>query len=108
MARAVGVVLGAGMLAASYQIACEEGRVIIQNLRVGAAQRRARNTAITLALMNSGLPLELQARLRRKRDVVRAGLAMLADDKDKLPPEHHTIIHGALTTVIQGESRQEP
>jgi hypothetical protein len=105
MARAVGVIMGAGMLAASYQIAYEEGRVAIQHLRAGSAHRRARNTAITLALINSSLPLELQDKLRRSHDVVRAGLAMLVNDKEKLSPEYRSIIHAALTKVSQGEPR---
>jgi hypothetical protein len=45
MARAVGVVLGAGVLAASYQIIYEEGRTIVFNLRANAQQRRDRNDA---------------------------------------------------------------
>jgi hypothetical protein len=53
MANAVGVVVGAGMLAAGYQLAYEEGRQIIGNLRNNAAVRRARNDAVVLALMRA-------------------------------------------------------
>jgi hypothetical protein len=107
MANAVGVVMGAGMLAASYQIAYEDGREIIQNLRAASAQRRARDTAIILDLMNSELPLELQDKLRRSRDVVRTGMAMLANEREKLTPQHHAIIHTALTKVTHGEPRRD-
>ena len=61
MANAVGVVVGAGMLAAGYQLAYEEGRQIIGNLRNNAAVRRiARNDAVVLALMSTELPLQAQ------------------------------------------------
>jgi hypothetical protein len=103
MARTIGVILGAGVLAAGHQIAYEEGRGLIHNMRTGTVRRRQQNTTLLLVLMNSGLPLELQDRLRRSRDVVRAGLAMLADEKAKLPPEHHAIIHAALMKTTQGE-----
>jgi hypothetical protein len=43
MARAVGVVLTASVLAAGYQIAVDEGRLFINGLRSSSALRRARN-----------------------------------------------------------------
>ena len=103
MARAVGVALGAGLLAASYQIAYEEGRGLIHNMRVNAAHRRNRNDMILLVLLNSTLPVELQIRLLGSRDVFQLGMRMLTEET--LLPEHHQIIHATLTRITNGESR---
>jgi hypothetical protein len=107
MARAIGIVLGAGMLAASHQIAYEEGRLAIANLRNASGHRRARNTALTLALMNSGFPLELQDRLRRSRDAIGFGLAMLTDERALLTTEQRNILHDVLTRITHGEMSLE-
>ncbi len=98
MARAVGVVLGAGILAASYQLAYDEGRTLIQSMRMQSAHRRARNEAILLALLETKLPLEMQDRLRRSRDVMARCMQLLTNAQ--LPEGHHAIIHDALTKAI--------
>jgi hypothetical protein len=100
MARALGVAVGAVTLAASYQIAYEEGRTLVQNVRAGSARRRARNTSLLLLLMNSGLPLELQDKLRRSRDAVQTGMALMTSQT--LSSDNHQIILAALTKVSQG------
>src|ERR1700694_61927 len=86
MARAVGVVVGAGALAASYQIAHEEGRTIVFNLRANAQQRRTRNDAVILALYDLQIPIEIKEKLQRSRDVFRTGMNMLGDQT--ITPEH--------------------
>lgn len=104
MARSVGAVAGAGILAASYQIAYEEGRQIIQNMRVGAARRRERNIQLTLALMKTGLPIEIQDSIRRARDGIGASVRMMTDQQ--LQPVHRDILHTATSQVLRGEIQQ--
>ena len=105
MARALGVAVGAVTLAASYQIAYEEGRTLVQDVRAGSARRRAHNTALLLVLMNSALPLELQDKLRRSRDAVQAGMALLTSQT--LSSDNHQIILAALTKVTQGDHERD-
>jgi hypothetical protein len=101
MARALGVVVSAGFMAVSYQIAYDEGRAIVQGMQSNAGFRRARNDALRLALFNSGLPLELQEALRRSRDVFRTAMNALTDQT--INEEHRTIIHGILTRTVSHE-----
>jgi hypothetical protein len=98
MARAVGVVLGAGILAASYQLAYEEGRTIIHNVRVASAHRRQRNEAILLALLSTTVPVEMQDRLRRSRDVVSTAFAWMT--RADFPIEHRTVLRDTLSKVL--------
>jgi hypothetical protein len=104
MARAVGVVVGAGMLAASYQIAHDEGQTFVQGLRDSARQRRSRNSALMLALVGTALPLRLLKRMRRSRDVFCECMAMVTDPA--LPDEHRAIIRAELSRVV-GDLQQE-
>ena len=103
MARAVGVVLTASVLAAGYQIAVDEGRLFINGLRSSSALRRARNDAALLLLMNSELPIELKDKLRRARNVFRTGMAMLTDPA--IAQEDRQIIHAMLTEIVNGNLR---
>jgi len=102
MARAVGVVVGAGLLAATYQFVYEEGRAFVHNLRLSSAHRRARNDALMLVLLNSKIPIETQDRLRRSRDVVNACMRLLTNPA--FPPDQHAVIHHALIKVLHGET----
>jgi hypothetical protein len=98
MARAVGVVCGAGALAAAYQIAHNEGQAFVHALRAGAQHRRARNDAVMLALIAAGLPIERLARLRRARDVFGVCIAMLTDPA--IPDDQRELIRSSLARVI--------
>jgi hypothetical protein len=102
MARTVGVVLGAGVLAASYQITLEEGRTIVFNLRANAQQRRDRNDAVLLVLDNLDIPIEVNEKLRRSRDMFRTGMSMLSDQT--ITAEHRAAIYDALTKLVNGQS----
>ena len=95
------MVVGGVFLAAGYHIAYEEGRSIVYNLRANAQRRHARNDAALLFLFSSDLPLELQDKLRRSRDVFRCGMSMLADHS--IAPEHRAVIHEALTKITNGQ-----
>jgi hypothetical protein len=100
----VGVVLGAGALGAVYQLAHDEGRGFIQNLRHDASVRRHRNERLLLLLFRTELPLELRDRLRRSRNVFNASLRLLTDKA--LPPDQHRLIHAALTELQAGEAEE--
>jgi hypothetical protein len=104
MAKALGVVVTASVLAASYQIAIDEGRQLINGLRSASAQRQARNDAITLLLFGSPLPIELKDKLRRSRNVFQAGLRMLTDPA--VAQEDRDTIHAILTEIVNGEARR--
>jgi hypothetical protein len=94
-------VLGAGVLAASYQIVYEEGRTIVFNLRATAQQRRARNDAAILVLYNLHIPIEVKEKLQRSRDMFRTGMSMLSDQT--ITAEHRPAIHDALTKLVNGQ-----
>lgn len=101
MANAVGVVVGAGMLAAGYQLAYEEGRQIIGNLRNNAAVRRARNDAVVLALMSTELPLQAQDSIRRSRDAVRTAMKLVTDEGT--PENDRLMIREVLGRLVRNE-----
>jgi hypothetical protein len=101
MANAVGVVLGAGVLAAGYQIAYEEGRQIIGNVRNNAALRRARNDAVVLALLSTELPLQAQDSIRRSRDALRTAIKLVTDEGT--PENYRLIIREALGRLVKNE-----
>ncbi len=97
-AKAVGVVLGADLMAATYQVAYEETRNPVGGMRQNSAHRRARNDLLMLILLGSKLPIKTQEGLRRSRDVVGARQRLLTNPK--LPPNQHAVIHAAITKVI--------
>ena len=101
MVNAVGVVVGAGMLAAGYQIAYEEGRQIIGNLRNNAAARRARNDAVVLTLMSTELPLQAQDSIRRSRDALRTAMKLVTDERT--PENYRLIIREALGRLVKNQ-----
>ncbi len=101
MANAVGVVVGAGVLAAGYQIAYEEGRQIIGNVRNNAALRRARNDAVVLALLSTELPLQAQDSIRRSRDALRTAIKLVTDEGT--PENYRLIIREALGRLVKNE-----
>jgi hypothetical protein len=98
MARAFGVVAGAGLLAAGYQIAYEEGRQVIHNMRSSSAQRRARNDTVMLTLLATDLPVQAQEGIRRSRDALRAAIALATDPAT--PEEHRKTLRTALGRLI--------
>jgi hypothetical protein len=97
MGRTLGVVLSAGALGASYQLAHEEGRGFINGMRQRAMLRHGRNEALTLLFTGSELPLELQTELLKARDIHKATVNMLLDPALTAP--HHDILHMALVRL---------
>lgn len=105
MAKAVGVVAGAGLIGAVYQIAHDEGRGFIHTMRVNSAHRRQRNELIMLNLMNSELPTELQSKLFRSRDAFKTGMRMLADGE--FTPKEHKIVRAVLINITSVDETVE-
>jgi hypothetical protein len=101
MARAVGIAVGAGLLGATYQIASEEGKLLVSGFRANAQSRRARNQAVMLRLAVTDLPLSMLHALHRKRDVF--GAALKISMQETTPPEHRTMLHTALSALVKGE-----
>jgi hypothetical protein len=102
MAKAVGVVAGAGMLAASYQIIYEEGRELVGSIRSTASQRRTRNDAVSLVLLSTDLPIAAQDKIRRSRDAFRAAMALATDPST---PEHYrAILREALSRLVSRDT----
>jgi len=90
LARQVGVVLGAGLLAAVYQLTLEEGRGLVQAIHARGRARRERHERLLVATLGTSLDPTLQNRLLRSRDAFVAARAILADpdvaqaDRDRL------------------------
>jgi hypothetical protein len=68
MSRTVGIVLGAGALAAVYQLTHEETRAALNEWRRRSQYRTARHEALLILLISSTLSLPLQERLLGSRD----------------------------------------
>lgn len=100
MARSVGIILCAGLLAATYQLAGDETRAILNNLRLRSQYRRARHENILIALLGSTLAADLQDQLLRSRDSFQACMTLLADPQ--LAPESRTLIRQAIQQVCNG------
>lgn len=78
MGQKVGVVVGAGVLAAIYQIVGEEGRTILADIRRRSALKRARRDAVLIGLLGSTLSPDLQLILMKARNPYDTALKMLA------------------------------
>lgn len=101
-ARNVGIIAGAGALAAAYQICYEEGKSVIHNMRATSATRHARNDVISLHLVKSGLPLDLQEHLRKSRDVFRTAMRIISDEN--IAQEHRDTLHALLMKLIMQQN----
>lgn len=101
MARTLGVVLSAGAMGATYQLAQEEGRGFINGMRQRAALRAGRNDALILLFTGSELPIGLQTTLLKARDIRKSAMKMLLDPK--LSPAHHEIIRQSLLRLRHAE-----
>ena len=98
----VGVIGGAGLLAASYQIAYEEGRSFIQSFRTGVMARRDRNNAVMCALLSTELPLPVLNYLRQKRDCFSAAIDMSVNPE--VDEGVRKTIGSALRSLIEAPS----
>lgn len=79
MARTVGIVICAGLLAAVYQTVNDETRLAIGGIRRKREVRSERNTAMLEALLGSNLDARLQYDLLGARNVYKRALRLLCD-----------------------------
>jgi hypothetical protein len=79
MSRTVGIVVGAGMLAAVYQVTQEETKVTLSSWRERRRYRVARHEALLIVLLGSLLSYPLQERLLASNDAFKTALEVLAD-----------------------------
>jgi hypothetical protein len=94
MARAVGVVVSAGALAAVYQIAHDEVRATLDNWRARSRYRQQRHEALLIYLLGSRLSPPMQERFLRSRDAFTQILRVLAEPT--IGPEDRAIMLEAL------------
>lgn len=97
--RQTAIVMTAAALATATQVLTEETRGWISNLRGNGSQRRQRNSAMVLLMSETGLPLSVQDKLRRSRDVCASAMALLTDPNAPLSMEHHTELRACLARV---------
>lgn len=79
MARNVGVVVGAGALAAIYHTTNEEMRTAIAHGRSNRASRRARHEALLVALLGNDISPQARDVLASSRDAYKACMELLAN-----------------------------
>lgn len=100
------VALGAGMLAATYQVAYDEGRMLISNMRSATALRQRRNDTLALMFCATALPLPMRERLRRSRDAFHTALAILNEPETDL--QDAAILRDVLVRVMNQEGTPLP
>ena len=93
-AKYLGVVAGAVVVGAGYQLAQDEGRQLVHSFRMKAHNRHLRNERLSLLLFNTALPLLLQERLSRARDVHRACMRIITDET--LPDDQRRMLRAVL------------
>lgn len=94
MARTVGVVVCAGLLAAVYQTVNDEARLALGGLRQRRQIRSERNQAMIEALVGSNLDARYQYDILNARNAYRQALRLLCDP-DVMQSEK-TIIRQAI------------
>lgn len=78
MGRTVGVLVGAGVLGAIYQIITEEARSQLQGIRQRAHLKRVRRDAVLIKLLGTELSPELQLALAVSRKPYETAIRLLA------------------------------
>jgi hypothetical protein len=94
MARAVGIIVGAGLLAAIYHTANEETRAVLHSIRLRRRYSQARHEAILIAMLGSSLDLTLRDNLLRSRNAFNEALALLVNPE--LSDEDRELVRSAL------------
>lgn len=79
MGRAVGVVVSAGVLAATYQLMLDESRNLLRGYSIRRNFRQRRKEALLVTTLGSGLDVAVQDRLLLAKDPFHEGLLILAD-----------------------------
>jgi hypothetical protein len=105
MSRTVGIVVGAGMLAAVYQVTQEETKVTLSSWRERRRYRVARHEALLIVLLGSPLSYAHQERLLASNDAFKTALEVLADPATE--PRDRECIRAALRHVAGGANTDQ-
>jgi hypothetical protein len=97
-AKYAGAAAVGGVVAATYQIAYEEGRTMVQGLRAKSLARRQHNDMIMCALLQTELPLPALAELRKSRDLMREVIDRSVDPK--IPGEVREVLRRTLKGLM--------
>lgn len=79
MGRIAGAVIGAGALAAVYQITYDEVRLAMSRWRLRAHFRQQRHETLLIALLSAELTPDAQNKIIRSGDAFKASLRLLTD-----------------------------
>ena len=96
--RNLGIILGAGAMAALYQLMIEEARGLVHALRVRRRIRSLCHQRVLVHVLGNGISLQVQQRLYQSRDAFREGLAILADVKTA--PEDRERLRAVLQNAL--------
>jgi hypothetical protein len=97
-AVALGALVGGITLSAGYQLLYDEGKDLIQRIRIGMARRRRRNEMIILALVGTDFPPDHLDTITRSRNCFATGLQILATAELLTP--HRDQLRGVLQQVV--------
>ena len=79
MGRTVGVLVGAGAMAACYQLMLDESRGLIRAVSAQRYRRYVRHERMLVELLGKGLTPEVQSQLLNTRDAFKKALELLTD-----------------------------
>jgi hypothetical protein len=99
MTKGLGIVLGAGLLGAAYQIAYEEGRTWITGIKSNGNQRRMLNQSVMMAILVTDLPIPAKDVIRRSRNAWDTAMALAMDVNT--PEKDRKVLEQALGSLIQ-------
>ena len=83
MGRALGVVVSASVLAASYQLMLDEGRIFVRTLSARRQRRHARHELVLVQVLGKGLAAAAENQLLNSRDAFAEALSLLATGRSR-------------------------
>jgi hypothetical protein len=97
-ALALGALVGGITISAGYQLIYDEGKDLLNRMRLGMARRRRRNEHIMIELIGTDFPPEHLDQITRSRNCFATGLKILATAE--LEDRHRDRLRGLLQHVI--------
>jgi hypothetical protein len=103
MAKAAGIVGAAIVITAGYQLAQEEGRAVINNIRSTRKARNARNDTVLCALLaEDDFPVDIIEFLRTRRDAFRSAINLTLNEA--VPAEQRFRLRCALRNLYHASN----
>lgn len=99
MGRTLGILVGAGVLGAVYQLTSDETKASINSMRIYGQFKRQRHEAILVATLGSALSPDLQNQLLRSRNAFKTAMKLLADPL--LSVENRETLRSVIQSVCQ-------